>query len=459
MSKVSDHTNSRIKTLSLCSPFDQYETTEVTSLNSLQYKMESKQPANSTNEHFASSSSTASTRSPPSPLFLTPQDIARNTLSCLGRDGHAMTREEFLSYHSPTNPSVTQTRESLWAITFNRRRESSATHGVSEIYDECTFPLARFELTVLSTHFDGLNLRLMSSLLAVCEDPSDDVVARGEIIDVFYRDPGVDGRYYLVDRSLTFTSVLRPALLERRPRVQLDSNGRMPWIRGSSSRYDMYLRLTYFAMKLRELRQALNPSLGFSALAASIAANPTLSMQVRSGFAVTGTVISSVSCLFFASEILAEVLENKIRPPILDVAPSRQPTRNCLCSDIIGLIVYFKCYWALLVVFAAAAAFITFHTDKNAFGIFGIVVAFLLCLHGIASIVSRRVVSRTALRGTTTATGPPRSKSCEMLLQTALPAKSPEDDGRHEDGPILVKVASQTVGNICTTGNDVNGAA
>ncbi|KAH8920084.1 hypothetical protein BT69DRAFT_1336765 [Atractiella rhizophila] len=323
---------------------------------------------------------------------LKPEDTARNALSCLGRDGHAMTREEFLSYHSPTNPSATQKRESLWAINFNDRRESSATHGVSRIYDDYTYPLVRFELTVLSTNFDGSDLRLLSSFLAVCEDPSDDVVARGEITDMFHPDHDVDGRYYLAHRRLTFTTIRRPKLLERRPPLQNNSNGRKPPNPNASRRYEMYLRLTYFARKLRELRQALNPSLGFSALAASIAANPTLSIQVRSGFAVTGTVISSLSCLFFASGILVEVLETKLRQLILEGYPQGQATKNRphRRSNFVRTIASLKHYSALFVTGAAVTASVASHPDipestRRPLAVIGIVLAATGCALYIVS--------------------------------------------------------------------------
>ncbi|KAH8924735.1 hypothetical protein BT69DRAFT_1349242 [Atractiella rhizophila] len=315
--------------------------------------------------------------------FLNVGDLVRNALCSLGRDGQSTSRDEFLSYHSPTNQP--KPPESLWYISFRDGSQPSATHGVSRIYDDYTYPLSRFELTVLSTKFQDSNLHVISSFRVICEESNKEIAVRGEISDIFKPDPGMEGRYYLVHRSLTFTIVRRPELLERRRRIQLDCNGRLPTIPGASRRYDKYVQLSYLTRLLREVRKALNPTLVVSALVASVAANPSLSVEVRSGFAVTGSVISSVSCFFFAAGVLVEILETKVRGLILDVAPaatdgSVTQGRSNFFRNLIAI----KRYFSLFVAFAALAASISSHPDipqstRKGFAVSGIVLVATGC--------------------------------------------------------------------------------
>ncbi|KAH8913640.1 hypothetical protein BT69DRAFT_1291252 [Atractiella rhizophila] len=325
----------------------------------------------STSSTSAYSTDTASFNGlPPS---LKAEDTTRKTLLFLGLDGEAMSRQEFLSYHSPTS-------QSLWHISFRDGSERSVTYDASRIYDDYTYPLARFELNILYTNFKNSDLHVRSSFQVICEDPSEDVVARGEISDLFQLDRlnhAAEEKVYLVHRSLTFTSVRRPELLERRHRIQQDNGGKIP---NASARYDAYLRLTQLARRLREVRKVFNPALAFSALAVSVAANPTFSIEVRSGFAVSATVTAFASCLLFISGIFVEILEKKMRRLILDIAPSDWSSRNLNRSNFFRRISSLKRYSAFFVASAAVAASVASHPNipqrsKVAFALAGFVLA------------------------------------------------------------------------------------
>ncbi|KAH8914073.1 hypothetical protein BT69DRAFT_23134 [Atractiella rhizophila] len=341
----------------------------------------------------SSTGSTGSTRL--SPPFLKAEDVVRNTLSSLGRDGLTMSLEEFSTYHNPVHSSLPPTRQSLWAVSFPRhRRDASITQTFSWIYHEFFYPLVRFEVTILATKFDGPNLHVKSSFRTICEDPIEDIAARGDLSDFFHPDHDVDGRYYLVHRALTFTTVRRPELLARRLRTKPNAKA----MTSASSSYDSYLRLSYFARRLRELKTALYPSLALSALAASIAANPTASFEVRSGCAITGTVISSISCVLSMASIVVEILEGRIIRLILEVTPPVSSSvdvippasSSVVRSNILRRISSLKRCAAILIALAAVAASIAAHPGipqdtRKAFAIAGVVLAATGCVLYILS--------------------------------------------------------------------------
>ncbi|KAH8920660.1 hypothetical protein BT69DRAFT_1352209 [Atractiella rhizophila] len=332
-------------------------------------------PGEITPDSMGSTSSSSTQRPHP---FLTPEDMARNTLTSIGQNGRSTSLEEFSMCHTPTHSSV-KTRESLWAVSFPRhRREPSITQGFSWIYRELWYPLVRFELTILATKLDDSNLRIRSSFRAVCEDPVEDIVAIGDVSDFFHPDHGLEGRYYLVHRALTFTTIRRPDLLARRLRIESNKIG------NASSRYDSYLRMSYFARRLRDVRRALNPTLALSALAASIAANPTFALELRSGLAITGTVISSLSCGLYAAGVGVEILEGRLIRLILD-ASAPPPSSGLIRTDILRIISSLKRCSAIFIALAAVAASIASHPDipystSRGFALAGIVLAASGCV-------------------------------------------------------------------------------
>ncbi|KAH8914264.1 hypothetical protein BT69DRAFT_1124809 [Atractiella rhizophila] len=294
-----------------------------------------------------------------------------------------MSLDEFSTYHNPRH-HLSKAHESIWSISFPRySREASLTQGFSWVYRQLWYPLIRFELIILSTKFDGSNLRIKSSFRAVCEDPVDGIVASGDLSDFFHPDPDEEGRYYLVHRTLTFTTIPQPRLLARRLRIGSNS------MKNASSRYDSYLRMSYFVRRLREVRTALNPSLALSTLTASIAANPTLSVEVRSGFAITGTIISSISCVLYVAGVVVEILEERIIKLILDVS-APPPSSSIIRSNFLRRISSLKRCSAIFIALAAVAASIASHPEiphstSKGFALAGIVFAATGCVLYIVS--------------------------------------------------------------------------
>ncbi|KAH8918271.1 hypothetical protein BT69DRAFT_1301103 [Atractiella rhizophila] len=285
----------------------------------------------------ASPDSTATNSRRFSHPFLKVEDLERNTLCCLGRDGQSTSRDEFLSYHSLNNQP--KPPESLW------------------------YPLSRFELTTLFTKFQDSDLHVISSFRVICKETSEEIAARGEISDFFKPDPVLLSR---LSDVRNFWNVINASTS-----IATDDCPPSPMLQDGTI----------------------------------IAANPTLSLEVRSSFAVTGTVISSISCFFFASGVLVEILKTKVRRLILGVAP--QVVDSLVAdrrrSNFFGSFITIKRYFSLFVAFAALAASISAHPDiplntKKGFAVAGIVLAatgWALCVIGMATSILVQIDSIT----------------------------------------------------------------